>query len=150
MAFSLNNVVILGRLGKDPEKRSDNAPVNMSVATDRNWRDPKTNEWQTDTSWHNIIGWGKTGEAMLNFKKGDSVYIDGSLNYRTVEDQNTGAKRTFTDINAMSVRSVQKAGAGQGGQGASQGASQGGGSASSNPAPPPAAGNNYATTDDPF
>ena len=115
MAFSLNQVTLIGRLGQDPSQSNDKAPVKASLATDRNYRDEKgENGWSTKTTWHALTAWGKTGENfMSNVKKGDTIYLQGNIDNRTVEGDD-GSKRTYTDIVVENFRVVQRKGAGNG------------------------------------
>ena len=125
MAFSLNQVQLIGRLGKDPEQSSDKAPVKASLATDRNYRDEKSDTgWSQKTTWHNLVLWSKAGENfMSNVKKGDTIYLQGNIDNRTVEGDD-GSKRTYTDIVVENFRVVQRKGAGgeNGGNGGGQSA----------------------------
>src|ERR1700709_2172272 len=78
----LNRVMLIGRLGRDPELR--NVPdgtlvANFSIATDRHWGD-EVGEKHNDTEWHNIVAWGKLAEIVAEFmKKGRLVYVEGRL-----------------------------------------------------------------------
>jgi len=147
MAFSLNSVQLLGRLGQDPSQRSEKAPVNISIATDRNYRDEKgENGWSTKTTWHNLVGWGKVGENLMSsVKKGDTIYVQGNIDNRVVESED-GSKRTFTDIVVESFRVAQRKGAGNG----ENGGNGGNRSASSQNTGRKNAPAEYADSDDPF
>jgi single-strand DNA-binding protein len=150
MAFSLNQVQLIGRLGKDPEQSSEKAPVKSSLVTDRNYRDEKgENGWSTKSTWHNLVSWGKAGENfMANVKKGDTIYLQGNIDNRTVEGDD-GSKRTYTDIVVENFRVVQRKGAGNG---------ENGGNGGGQPAAPSKSQNTerknevaeYADSDDPF
>ena len=147
MAFSLNSVQLLGRLGQDPSQRSEKAPVNISIATDRNYRDEKgENGWSTKTTWHNLVGWGKVGENLMSsVKKGDTIYVQGNIDNRVVESED-GSKRTFTDIVVENFRVAQRKGAGNG----ENGGNGGNRSASSQNTGRKNAPAEYADSDDPF
>jgi len=128
MAFSLNSVQLLGRLGQDPSQRSEKAPVNISIATDRNYRDEKSDTgWSQKVTWHNLVAWNKVGENLMSsVKKGDTIYVQGNIDNRVVESED-GSKRTFTDIVVENFRVAQRKGAGNGengGNGGSKSASQ--------------------------
>lgn len=103
----LNKVMLIGRLGRDPELRytQTNQPlVRFSVATDDNWVD-RNGERQTRTEWHNIVAWGKLAEICNQYlKKGRLVYVEGRMQTRQWDDQ-SGNKRTTTEIviNDMSI-----------------------------------------------
>ncbi|MCK5603658.1 single-stranded DNA-binding protein [Candidatus Pacearchaeota archaeon] len=96
---SVNKSIIVGRLGQAPESRDvGNSNVcNFSVATSEKWKD-KDGVKQEKTSWHNIKAWGKLGEICQKYlKKGDQVYIEGSIEYR----ENDG--KYYTDIKALNM-----------------------------------------------
>jgi len=122
MAFSLNEVRLLGNLGFDPEKGAkDNSPVRLRIATSRSWKDKNTNEWKEATTWHTVNVWGASGDyAMNHLKKGDSVYVEGEINNNEVTDDN-GNKRTFTDVKASRLQLANRKNGNGNGNGASSG-----------------------------
>ena len=102
MAGSVNKVIIVGNLGRDPEVRSFPAGgkvVNLNIATSENWRDKATGERKERTEWHRVAifneAFGKIAEQYL--KKGSTVYIEGQLETRKWQDQ-SGADRFTTEI----------------------------------------------------
>ncbi|WP_342641635.1 single-stranded DNA-binding protein [Rhodoligotrophos ferricapiens] len=102
MAGSVNKVILIGNLGKDPEIRhtKDGRPVaSFSLATTENWRDRQSGERKERTEWHNIVifseGLCKVAEQYL--KKGSKVYIEGQLQTRKWQDQN-GNDRYTTEV----------------------------------------------------
>src|SRR5207244_2441322 len=102
MAGSVNKVILVGNLGKDPEVRrmQDGRPVvNMSVATSESWRDKATGERKEKTEWHRVVifneGLAKIAEQYL--KKGSKVYLEGQLQTRKWTDQQ-GIERYSTEI----------------------------------------------------
>jgi single-strand DNA-binding protein len=105
MAGSVNKVILIGRLGKDPEMKytPSGAPVcKFSLATDAVWKD-KAGEQQRQTEWHNIVTWGKLAEICAEYlTKGRQVCIEGSIRSRQWEDQ-SGNKRTSYDIVARQM-----------------------------------------------
>ena len=105
MAGSVNKVILIGRLGKDPELKytPGGAPVcKFSLATDEAFKD-KTGEQQKRTEWHNIVAWNKLAEICGEYlTKGKQVYIEGSIRSRQWEDQ-SGNKRTAYDIVARQM-----------------------------------------------
>ena len=130
--MSVNKVILVGRLGRDPETRytgSGQAVANFSVATDESYKD-RNGERQKRTEWHRITAWGKLAEICQQYlKKGTMVYIEGRIQSREWQD-NEGQKRTSFDIVAntmkmLSSRGDAAAAAGAGGMGG--GASRGGG-----------------------
>jgi single-strand DNA-binding protein len=129
---SINKVILIGRLGKDPEIRSTpngTTVAKFTLATDERFTD-KSGEKQERTEWHNIVAWGKLAEICGQYlRKGKLIYIDGSLRYDSWDDKETGQKRYRTEIVAnqmqMLDRKGDETGAGGGG-GAYAGARKGG------------------------
>jgi single-strand DNA-binding protein len=97
---SINKVILIGRLGKDPEVRytSENVPVaNFTIATTESYRDKSGNRIET-TEWHNIVAWRNLAEIAEKFlSKGKQIYLEGKLRTRTWEDKD-GNKRYSTEI----------------------------------------------------
>lgn len=106
MAGSVNKVILIGRLGRDPELKytPSGAPVaKFSLATDEVFKD-RSGEQQKHTEWHNIVAWNKLAEICGEYlTKGKQVYIEGSIRSRQWEDKQTGAKRTAYDIVAQKM-----------------------------------------------
>ncbi|MGD0309464.1 MAG: single-stranded DNA-binding protein [Acidobacteriota bacterium] len=102
---SLNKVMLIGRLGKDPEVRytPDGAPVaNFSLATSEFWTD-KSGTRQEKTEWHNIVAWSKLADLSKRYlTKGRQVYIEGRLRTREWDDKD-GNKRRTTEIVASQM-----------------------------------------------
>ncbi len=103
---SVNKVILVGNLGRDPELRyipSGQAVANFTLATNDRWRDKEGNN-QERTEWHRIVVWGKTAENCAQFlQKGRSVYIEGRLQTREWEDKD-GNKRQTTETIAQTVQ----------------------------------------------
>ena len=103
---SVNKVILVGNLGRDPELRytqSGSAVANFTVATNERWRDKDGNN-QERTEWHRIVVWGRTAENCAQYlQKGRSVYIEGRLQTREWEDKD-GNKRNTTEVNALAVQ----------------------------------------------
>ena len=102
MAGSVNKVILVGNLGKDPESRSfanGGKVVSFSVATSEGWKDKNTGERKDKTEWHNVSifsdGLARVAEQYL--KKGSKVYLEGQLETRKWQDQ-SGADRYSTDV----------------------------------------------------
>jgi single-strand DNA-binding protein len=102
MAGSVNKVILVGNLGKDPEVRrmQDGRPVvNLSVATSDTWRDKATGERKERTEWHRVVifseGLAKVAEQYL--KKGSKVYLEGQLQTRKWQDQ-SGQDKYTTEV----------------------------------------------------
>jgi single-strand DNA-binding protein len=97
---SLNKVLLLGNLGKDPEVRytsSGRAVATFTIATSQQWRDQDGND-QERTEWHRVVAWGRLGEICGEYlSKGKQVFIEGRIQSREWEDQE-GNKRTTVEI----------------------------------------------------
>jgi len=104
--MSVNKVILVGRLGRDPETRytgSGQAVANFSLATDETYKD-RNGERQKRTEWHKIVVWGKQAEiAQQYLKKGSLVFIEGRIQSREWQDKE-GQKRTSFDIVANNFR----------------------------------------------
>jgi len=106
MAKSVNKVILVGNLGKDPELKhtaGGMAVAKFTVATNERYKD-KGGEWQDRTEWHNITCWGRTAEIAAEYlKKGRAVYLEGSLRTDSWDDKQTGQKRyqTYVNVNEM-------------------------------------------------
>lgn len=112
MAGSLNKVILIGRLGRDPELRytQSGVPVaNMSLATDESFVD-RDGQRQERTEWHRVVVWNKQAETVAKFlSKGRLVYVEGSLQTRKWQDQQ-GQERYTTEIKAQRVLFLDSAG----------------------------------------
>ena len=101
MSGSVNKVILVGNLGKDPEIRhlENGATVaNFSIATSENYKDRKTGEKVSQTEWHNIVAWRGLAEIAEKYlKKGQKVYIEGKLKTRSWQDQD-GNNRYSTEV----------------------------------------------------
>jgi len=98
---SVNKVILVGNLGRDPEVRysPDGAAIsNFSIATTDTWRDKATGEKKESTEWHRIVFFGKTAEIVAQYlKKGSAVYVEGALRTRKWTDKE-GQERYTTEI----------------------------------------------------
>lgn len=126
--MSVNKVILVGRLGRDPETRytgSGQAVANFTLATDSTYKD-RAGERQKRTEWHRIVAWGKLAEICQQYlKKGSQVYIEGRLQTREWEDK-SGQKRTTTEIVASDMRMLgSRADSAAAGAGAAAGAPSG-------------------------
>ncbi len=101
MAKSVNKVILVGNLGKDPEVKytpQGTAIARFSLATNERYKD-KQGEWQDRTEWHNIVAWQRLAEIVGEYvKKGSKIYIEGRLTTNSWEDQKTGEKKYRTEI----------------------------------------------------
>jgi len=144
---SVNKVILIGNLGRDPETRympDGGAITNISIATTENWKD-KQGEKQEKTEWHRVAFFGKLAEIAGEYlKKGSQVYVEGRL--QTREWEKDGVKRYTTEIvaNAMQMLGSRQGmgGADRGGDAPEReaGASRGGGGAKPAAAGKPAGG----------
>jgi single-strand DNA-binding protein len=104
---SVNKVLLLGNLGRDPELRSTpkgNPVLNFSMATTRRWKNRETEEVHDQTDWHRIVVWGRQAEVLSEYlKKGSQVHVEGRLQTRSWTD-NDGAKRYTTEIVASRIQ----------------------------------------------
>jgi single-strand DNA-binding protein len=104
--MSVNRVILVGRLGRDPETRytgSGQAVANFSLATDESYKD-RNGERQKRTEWHKIVVWGKQAEiAQQYLKKGSLIFIEGRIQSREWQDKE-GQKRTSFEIVANNFR----------------------------------------------
>ncbi|MDA8405954.1 MAG: single-stranded DNA-binding protein [Deltaproteobacteria bacterium] len=102
---SLNKVLLLGNVGKDPEVRytaSGRAVATFSIATSQRWKDQEGKD-QEKTEWHRIVAWGRLGEICGEFlSKGKQVYVEGRIQSREWEDQD-GNKRLTVEIVANDI-----------------------------------------------
>ena len=109
MSRSLNKVMLIGNLGADPEVRSTSSGsrvATLSVATSRQWTS-QSGEKQEKTEWHRVVAWNNRASGLADFvenyaKKGDRIYVEGRIEYRTWEDRE-GKTRYTTEINAREV-----------------------------------------------
>jgi single-strand DNA-binding protein len=137
---SVNKVILVGNLGRDPELRyipSGQAVANFTLATNERWRDKEGNN-QERTEWHRIVVWGKSAENCAQYlQKGRSVYIEGKLQTQEWEDKE-GNKRKTTEIVAQTVQFLGgRGGAEPGGGPAGDSGSFGAGSGGGGPSGPP-------------
>lgn len=108
MAGSVNKVILVGNLGRDPEVRHSQAGakiVNFSLATSESWKDRSTGERRERTEWHRVVIFNEhlAGIAEQYLRKGSKVYIEGSL--QTREYEKDGIKRYSTEVTLQPFRS---------------------------------------------
>jgi len=120
MAKSVNKVILLGNVGKDPEIRSTPSGTmvaNLTLATSDRFQDQQ-GAWQDRTEWHNLVAFKRTAEIIRDYvKKGSKLYVEGKIQTRSWDDKETGAKRYRTEIivNDMSLLSGRDETSGGGG-----------------------------------
>jgi len=141
MPKSVNKVILLGNLGKDPEVKytpQGTAVAKFSLATTERYKDKEGN-WQDRTEWHNIVAWQRLAEIVGEYlKKGNKVYVEGAIRTNSWDDRESGQKKYRTEIIANDL--VLLGGRGEGGsseeggggysraRGAQAGGGKGGGS----------------------
>ena len=134
MAGSLNRVMLIGRLTRDPELRytpSGTAVCNLALATNRYGSDPQSGERREFTDYHDIVVWNQGNRKLAELcsqylQKGRLVYVEGRLQTRNWDDKETGQKRYKTEVNAQDVQFLDSRG--------QDGAANGGGEAMAVPA----------------
>src|SRR5436190_21212273 len=118
MGKSVNKVILVGRLGRDPEMKytaSGTPFCRFSMATDEGWMDKTSGERTEKTEWHNIVVWERLAEICNQYlTKGRMVYIEGSLQTREWDDQD-GNKRKTTEVRARDMVMLGSTGDGAGG-----------------------------------
>ncbi|HEY1985200.1 MAG TPA: single-stranded DNA-binding protein [Terracidiphilus sp.] len=145
MAKSVNKVILLGNVGKDPEIRSTaggTMVANFTLATSDRQKDPQGN-WQDRTEWHNLVAFTRLAEIVRDYvKKGSKLYVEGKIQTRNWDDKESGQKRYRTEIivNDLSLLS----GRDEGSSGSYSRASSSSGSTASFDQRPPAAHDEYA------
>jgi single-strand DNA-binding protein len=149
MARSVNKVVLLGNVGKDPEIRSTGGGTmvaNLTLATSDRQKDAQGN-WQDHTEWHNLVAFTRTAEIVRDYvKKGSKLYIEGRIQTRSWDDKQSGQKRYRTEIivNELILLSAREEGSGQGGYSRSASSGSTSGSTASFDQRPPAGQNDIA------
>ena len=118
---SVNKVILVGNLGRDPEMRalpSGDQIANLRIATTDRWRDKQSGEMKEATEWHTVVFFGRQAEVVGQYlRKGSQVYIEGSLRTRKWQDKDTGADRYATEIrgDVMQMLGSRQGGGGGGG-----------------------------------
>ena len=136
---SVNKVIIVGNLGRDPEVRytpSGAAVCNVSVATTRTWKNKDSGERQEETEWHRVVFYDRLAEIAGEYlKKGRSVYVEGRLKTRKWTDKD-GAEKYTTEIIAQEMQMLgSREGMGGGAGAGGEDSGYGGGGGYERPAP---------------
>src|SRR5271168_2064889 len=152
---SVNKVILIGNLGKDPEVKytPQGTPVaKLTIATNERFKD-KSGEWQDRTEWHNVVLWQRLAEITGEYlKKGGKVYIEGRLQTRSWDDKTSGQKKYMTEIVGSDL--ILLGGRGEGGgtgdfsSSRSASASGGNGNSFDQSVPEPAGGASGPITDE--
>ena len=118
MAKSVNKVILLGNVGKDPEIKAaatGTVVATFSIATSERFKD-KDGTWQDRTEWHNLVAFGKVAEIIRDYvKKGSKLYVEGSLRTQSWDDKTTGQKKYKTEIIVGDLSLLSGRGEGDGG-----------------------------------
>ena len=113
---NLNKVMLIGRLGADPEVRytqNNTAVATLSLATSERYKD-SNGEWQENTEWHKVVAWARLAEICQQYtRKGSQIYVEGSLQTRGWEDKE-GQKRYTTEIKAQTIQLLDSKDGGSG------------------------------------
>lgn len=106
MPKSVNKVILIGNVGKDPEVKytpSGVALAKFSLATNEKFKD-KSGEWQERTEWHNVLAWQRLAEVVGEYvQKGTKLFIEGRLQTSSWEDRNSGEKKYRVEIVARDI-----------------------------------------------
>ena len=149
MAKSVNKVILIGNLGKDPEVKvtpSGTPVAKFTLATNERYKD-KNGQWQDRTEWHNLVAWQRTAEIIGEYvKKGSKIYVEGRLQTSSWDDKSTGEKKYRTEIVVNDLVLLS-------GRGDGEGASRSTGAGGSNfdqraPEPEPAPAHSGGITDE--
>ena len=115
---SVNKVILVGNLGRDPEMRytpNGLAVANITIATTEVWKDKQSGENQERTEWHRIVLYQRLAEIAGEYlKKGSKIYLEGRLQTRKWQDKNTGQDRFATEIVADSLQMLDSKATGMG------------------------------------
>lgn len=113
---SVNKVILIGNLGRDPEVRytpNGLAVANITIATSEVWKDKQSGENQERTEWHRVVMYQRLAEIVGEYlRKGSKIYIEGRLQTRKWQDKNTGQDRYTTEIVADSLQMLDGKGSG--------------------------------------
>lgn len=114
---SVNKVILIGNLGRDPEVRytpNGLAVANITLATTESWKDKQSGENQERTEWHRVTMYSRLAEIAGEYlRKGSKVYVEGRLQTRKWQDKTTGQDRYTTEIIADSLQMLDSKGSGQ-------------------------------------
>jgi single-strand DNA-binding protein len=156
---NLNKVMLIGRLGQDPEKRvtpSGASVVTISLATSEKFKDKQGNK-QENTEWHRVVFWNKQADLIEQYcKKGSQLFVEGSLTTNKWKDKD-GNERFTTEIKGHNLQfldppqqNAPPQGVGYGGPGQGRGEPQGGGYNAPQNQGPPQGGDDFIEDDIPF
>ncbi len=128
--MDLNKAMLLGRMTQDPQVRSTANGQNVAsfgVATNRRWKDRNTTEMKEEVQFHNIVAWGKLGDICSQYMhKGMKILVEGRIQNRSWDDQQTGQKKYRTEIVADNIIMLDSKGGGSQQEGGNSFNNQGG------------------------
>jgi single-strand DNA-binding protein len=126
MAKSVNKVILLGNVGKDPEIRATPGGMmvaNFSLATTDRTKDQSGN-WTDRTEWHNLVAFQRTAEIIRDYvKKGSKLYVEGKIQTRSWDDKTSGEKKYRTEVIVNDISLLSGRGEGEGGGSYNRGSS---------------------------
>src|SRR6266851_1054067 len=105
MSKSVNKVLLLGNVGKDPEVHSlrSGIVVNLSLATNESFKDGR-GDWQERVEWHNLVAYQRNAEILRDYvRKGSKIYIEGKLRTDSWDDKQSGERRYMKEIVVLDV-----------------------------------------------
>lgn len=114
--FSINRVTLIGFLGKDAEVRhtrnNESAFTELSLATNRSWKDPESGEYKSEVSWHRCVAFGRARDYAAALLKGAHVQIEGEIRTREYAEKNgkKSVKKTITEICVYRIAKVDRPG----------------------------------------
>ncbi|HET8635435.1 MAG TPA: single-stranded DNA-binding protein [Acidobacteriaceae bacterium] len=118
MAKSVNKVILLGNVGKDPEIRATGGGTmvaSFGLATSERTKDQSGN-WTDRTEWHNLVAYGRLAEIIRDYvKKGSKLFVEGRIQTRSWDDKNSGEKKYKTEIIVNDISLLSGRGEGDGG-----------------------------------
>ncbi len=110
---SLNKIMLIGNLGRDPEMRftqSGQEQVKFTLACSRSWTEQATGEKREETDWFNVTAYGNLGKVCNDYlHKGSKVYIEGRVSIRQYDDTQTGQKKTYVEVIATDMLMLDRA-----------------------------------------
>lgn len=152
---SVNRVILVGNLGRDPEVRytpNGLAVANVTIATSEVWKDKQSGENQEKTEWHRLVFYNRLAEIVGEYvRKGSKIYVEGRLQTRKWQDQTSGQERYTTEIIVDNMQMLSGKGSGE--SSSSPSFEKTDNMASTNAAPTPAAAtsaDNFSDDDIPF
>ena len=127
---SVNKIILVGNLGRDPEMRtfpSGDQVANVTLATSDRWKDKQTGEAREHTEWHRLVFNGRLAEIAGQYlRKGSQIYVEGSIRTRKWQDQATGQDRYATEVRVDNMQMMGRREDAEGGEGGYGGYDNGG------------------------